>query len=123
MNLKKLKSIKIARIFGIDIELHWTWFLALAYFSWVFAHSIFPERVPKQSNIVYWLCGVFTVLMLFASVIFHELAHSKVAQLFKIKIRKITLLILGGMAQAESLGKKAKEEFLIAIAGPLSSFY
>jgi len=116
-----MKGIKIAKIFGIDIELHWSWFLILFYFSWMLAAQVLPQLVPGQSTVAYWFFGVIIVLLLFVSVLIHELAHSKVAQLFKIRIQRITLMFFGGAAQMESVGKKAKEEFLIAIAGPLSS--
>lgn len=116
-----MKGIKICRIFGINIEIHWSWFLVFMYFSYVLASQIFPKRVSEQSSVAYWLCGIITVLMLFVSVLVHELAHSRVAQLFKIPVKRITLLFFGGAAQIESLGKRAKEEFLIAIAGPVSS--
>ncbi len=121
MNLEKLKRIKIAKIFGIDIEIHWSWFFILIYAAWMLAGKYFSKVVPGQSSIAYWTCGVITALVLFASVLIHELVHSRVAQLFKIRIQRITLMILGGMAQMESMGKRPKEEFLIAIAGPLSS--
>jgi len=60
-------------------------------------------------------------LLLFVSVLVHELAHSKVAQLFKISVERITLTFFGGLAQVNELSKSAKVEFWIAIAGPISS--
>lgn len=116
-----MKGFKIAKIFGIDIEIHWSWFLILFYFSWMLAAQVLPQLIPEQSTVAYWFFGAIIVLLLFVSVLIHELAHSRVAQLFKIRIQKITLLFFGGAAQMESVGRKAKEEFLIAIAGPLSS--
>jgi len=116
-----MKGFKIFRIFGIDIELHWSWFLVLFYFSWMLAVQVLPQLIPEQSTVAYWFFGVIMFLLLFVSVLIHELAHSKVAQLFKIRIQRITLMFFGGAAQMESVGRKAKEEFLIAIAGPLSS--
>ncbi len=116
-----MKGFKIARIFGIDIEIHWSWFIVFFLFTYGLATRIFPKLAPEQASIYYWLVGEATTLMLFISVLIHELAHSKVAQLYKISIHRITLLFFGGAAQMESVGRKAKEEFCIAIAGPISS--
>jgi Zn-dependent protease len=117
-----MKGFRICRIFGIDIELHWTWFLIFVYFSWMIADQILPHFVPGQSALAYWAFGITMVLLLFVSVLVHELAHSKVAQLFKISVERITLTFFGGLAQiGNELSKSAKVEFWIAIAGPLSS--
>lgn len=116
-----MKGIKIAKIFGIDIELHWSWFLVFLFFSYVLAGSYFPKKIPNQSSWFYYVLGAITVIMLFFSVVVHELSHSRVAQHFKIPIEKITLLFFGGAARLKERTKSAKEEFLMAIAGPLSS--
>src|SRR3972149_11905552 len=70
----------------------------------------------------YWAKGAFAALLLFASVLFHELAHSYVAKKYKISIESITLFIFGGVAQMKGEPPHPKAEFRIAIAGPLSSF-
>ncbi len=116
-----MKGIKIAKIFGIDIELHWSWFLIFFYFSWMLAAQVLPQLISEQSTVAYWFFGVIIVLLLFVSVLIHELVHSKVAQLFKISVERITLMFFGGAAQVKELSKSAKVEFWIAIAGPLSS--
>jgi len=116
-----MKGFKICRIFGIDIELHWSWFFILVYISWAQATQVLPQLVPGQSTAAYWFFGIIIALLLFISVLIHELAHSKVAQLFKISVERITLMFFGGVAQVKELSKSAKVEFWVAIAGPLSS--
>ncbi|MFN0172704.1 MAG: site-2 protease family protein [Bryobacteraceae bacterium] len=70
---------------------------------------------------MYWVTGAATVILLFASVLLHELGHSFVALRFKISVRSITLFIFGGVAQIGSEPPSARAEFLIAIAGPIVS--
>lgn len=116
-----IKGWKIGKIFGISIEIHPSWLFIFGFFTFALATSVFPQRVSGYSPISYWFCGAATVLVLFICVIIHELAHSRVAQYFKIPVKRITLFALGGVAQSEGKSKSAKIEFLIAIAGPLSS--
>lgn len=114
-------KIKIANIFGIDIELHWSWFLVFGLFTWVVSSRWLPSGAPNQPLLSYWLFGALMVLIVYLSAIVHELSHSRVAQHFNIPINRITLFVLGGVAQLEKRPQSAKVEFLIAVAGPVSS--
>lgn len=77
---------------------------------------------PDLPFVSYWINGVLAALFLFASVAFHELAHSYVAQKYRLTIESITLFIFGGVAQLKGDPPHPRAEFWIAIAGPLSSF-
>jgi Zn-dependent protease/predicted transcriptional regulator len=111
--------MRIGKILGIPIYLHSTWVIIFAANTYLlkeqFAHQ--PGWTPAQQ----WTVGVFTSLLFFASLLFHELAHSVVAQHYKIRVLSITLFIFGGVASIERDPPKAIQEFNIAIAGPLSS--
>lgn len=115
-----MKGWKIFRIFGIDVEIHWSWLIICFLFTWIFT-DYFSRVVPGKSGVVYWLCGAVTFLMFFASVLIHEIAHSLVGRQFGMYFKKITLFIIGGAAQFEGRIKSAKAEFFMALAGPLSS--
>jgi Zn-dependent protease len=78
---------------------------------------------PDLPFVSYWINGVLAALLLFASVAFHELAHSYVAQKYKLTIESITLFIFGGVAQLKGDPPYPRAEFWIAVAGPLSSFF
>jgi Zn-dependent protease len=78
---------------------------------------------PDLPFVSYWINGVLAALFLFASVAFHELAHSYVAQKYRLTIESITLFIFGGVAQLKGDPPHPRAEFWIAIAGPLSSFF
>ena len=114
-------SIPLGRIMGIPINLDYSWFLIFALLTWMLASSYYPSEFKGWTPLLYWVTGAATALLLFASVLLHELGHSLVALRFKISVRSITLFIFGGVAQIGSEPPSAKVEFVIAIAGPIMS--
>jgi Zn-dependent protease/CBS domain-containing protein len=114
-------SWKIARIFGIDIYIDSSWFIIFILFTWVLASSYYPERFPDWSAVQNWVLGAFTSLLLFGSVLIHELSHSLVAIQHGEEVRRITLFILGGVAQIHGEPKQPLKEFVMALAGPFAS--
>src|SRR5664280_3362520 len=86
------------------------------------AGSYYPEEFKHWSPLLYWLMGAVTAIMLFISVLLHELGHSVIALRYKVPVRSITLFIFGGIAQIGGEPPSAVAEFWIAIAGPLVSF-
>jgi Zn-dependent protease len=113
-------GMRIGRILGIPIYLHSTWVIIFAGITYSLAMQ-FEQQNPRWSPGQQWSVGVFTSVLFFASLLFHELAHSVVAQHYKIRVLSITLFIFGGVASIERDPSKAIQEFNIAIAGPLSS--
>lgn len=116
------KMIPIGRIIGIPVELDYSWFIIFALITWSLAISYYPMEFPHWATSLYWIMGAITAVMLFVSVLLHELGHSIIAMRYKIPVRKITLFIFGGVAQISSEPPSAKSEFWIAIAGPVVSF-
>jgi len=114
-------SFKIGRIAGIEIGIHYTWIFAFVFFSWIFAAGTFPELFPGWTTAAYWISGVVLALLLFASVMVHELCHSLVAMKRGMKVKNIVLFIFGGVSNIESEPEKAGVEFIMALAGPVSS--
>jgi Zn-dependent protease/CBS domain-containing protein len=115
-------AISLGRILGIPIGLDYSWFLVFALLTWTLAVSYFPAEFANWPTAEYWLIGAVTAIMLFVSVLLHELGHSVVAMRYKIPVRSITLFIFGGVAQIGAEPPSAAAEFWIAIAGPLVSF-
>jgi Zn-dependent protease len=101
--------------------LDYSWFLIFGLLTWMLAGSYYPEEFKNWSPMLYWLTGAVTAIMLFVSVLLHELGHSMVALRYKIPVRSITLFIFGGVAQIGAEPPSAGAEFFIAIAGPLVS--
>ncbi len=115
-------GLKIGRILGIPIYLHASW--VIIFFLVTFQLAIqFTQEHPRWSATQHWTVGIVTSLLFFASVLFHELAHSVVAQYYKIQVVSITLFIFGGVARIGREPSKAIQEFNIAVAGPLASFF
>ena len=115
-------TIPIGRILGIPIDLDYSWFLIAILITWLLAVSYYPAAFKGGTSGEYWLMGAVTAVLFFASIIVHELAHSWVALRYKIPIHRITLFIFGGVSQIAAEPPSAAAEFLIAIAGPITSF-
>jgi Zn-dependent protease len=114
------QGMRIGKILGIPIFLHSTWVIIFAAITYSLAMQ-FEQQNPGWPPAQQWSVGVFTSVLFFASLLFHELAHSVVAQHYKIRVLSITLFIFGGVASIERDPSKAIQEFNIAIAGPLAS--
>jgi Zn-dependent protease len=115
-------AISLGRILGIPIGLDYSWFLIFALLTWSLATSYYPAEFKNWSLTQYWIVGAVTVILMFGSVLLHELGHSVVALRYKIPVRSITLFVFGGVAQIGAEPPSAIAEFWIAIAGPITSF-
>ena len=114
-------NIPLGRILGISIGLDYSWFVIFALLTWMLADSYYPAEFKDWPPFLYWFMGAVTAVMLFVSVLLHELGHSVVALRYKISVRSITLFLFGGVAQIGGEPPSAIAEFLIASAGPLVS--
>ena len=118
----QLPSWEIGRVLGIPIRLHASWFLVFLLVTWTLATGYLPESLPGLSPERYWTMGGIAAVLLFLSVLLHELGHSYVALRYHIPIEQITLFIFGGVAHMRKEAPTPRAEFLIAIAGPAVSF-
>jgi len=116
------QTIPIGRILGIPIGLDYSWFLIFALLTWTLAVGYYPAEFSDWPTVQYWLMGAITTVMLFVSVLLHELGHSAVAIRYKIPVRRITLMIFGGVAEMGAEPPSAAAEFWMALAGPFVSF-
>ncbi len=114
-------TIPVGRILGIPVGLDYSWFLIFALLTWMLATAYFPGEFKDWPAPLYWFTGAATAIMLFVSVLLHELGHSVIALRYRIPVRSITLFIFGGVAQIGTEPPSATSEFLIAIAGPIVS--
>jgi Zn-dependent protease/predicted transcriptional regulator len=112
---------QIGRIYGIPIRIHISWLLIFWFVTWSLATGYLPDTLPGLSALRYWAMGAMAALLLFGSVLLHELGHSYVALKYRIPIGQITLFIFGGVAQMRKEPPSPRAEFLIAIAGPIVS--
>jgi len=114
-------SIPIGRISGIEIRLHYSWFLIFGLVTWALASNYFPSAYPSWSLMTRVIAGIITSFFFFSSVLAHELMHSLVSQRQGVPVQAITLFIFGGVSQITEEPKTPKDEFRMAIAGPLTS--
>src|ERR1700687_4006956 len=115
-------GLRIGRILGIPIYLDASWVFIFAVMTYSLVMRFTAEH-PHWTVTQQWTSGISTSILFFASVLFHELSHSVVAQQYKIRVISITLFIFGGDARIGREPSKAIQEFNIAIAGPLASFF
>ncbi len=114
-------SLRMGRIAGIEIGIHYTWLLAFVLISLSLAQGFFPQAYPGWNPGTYWITGILAALLLFVSVLLHELAHSLVAQARGLPVQSITLFIFGGVSNIGEEAEKPSVEFIIAIVGPFTS--
>lgn len=114
-------TISLGRIAGISIDLDYSWFLIVGLLTWLLAAEYYPAEFHNWSGSEYWLMGLATAVMLFVSVLIHELGHSIVAKRMGIPVPRITLFIFGGVSQIANEPPSAGSEFVMAIVGPMVS--
>jgi Zn-dependent protease/CBS domain-containing protein len=115
-------SFQVMRLAGIPVRLHYTWLLAVGLVAWSLASGFFPGRYPGWEPLQYWAVGAAAAVLLFVSVLVHELSHAVVARARGFGVRGITLFVFGGVAEVEGEAERPLDEFLIAIVGPITSF-
>jgi len=113
--------IKLGRIFGIELGLHYSWLLVALLITASLA-SQFHYNHPRWGVGVIWGSALITSLLFFACLFAHELSHAVVARSRKLPVRSITLFALGGVTQVEAESPNASTEFWIGIAGPITSW-
>ena len=112
-------NIKIGNLFGIPFFINPSWFFVLGLVTWSYGSGL--TRFPELTGIMPWFLGLVAALLLFSSVLAHELGHSFVAINQGIPVKSITLFIFGGLATLEKESETPLQAFSVAIAGPLVS--
>jgi Zn-dependent protease/CBS domain-containing protein len=113
-------QIKLFKIFGIQIGLHYSWLL-IAVLVVLSLAGQFTATNPRWGSTVIWSMAALTALLFFAAIVVHELSHAVIAKSRGLPVRSITLFALGGVAQIEKEASDAKTEFWVGIAGPITS--
>jgi Zn-dependent protease/predicted transcriptional regulator len=114
-------SLPLGKIHGIRVRLHWSWIIIFVLLTWSLAVGYFPQTFKSWSAGEYWGVSVVAALLLFLSVLLHELSHSFVAQAHGLEVPSITLHLFGGAAAIAREPRSPAEELWMTGAGPLSS--
>jgi Zn-dependent protease len=114
-------GLRLFDIFGIEIRLDWSVLIIFALIVYSLGAGLFPQWHPDWSAATTWITALAAGVIFFASLLAHELSHSLMARRYGIQVPRITLFLFGGMAEIEAEAKTPKEEFAIAVVGPLMS--
>lgn len=114
-------TIRLGRVAGIEIGIHFSWFFILILITWSLARGFFPTLNPAWGQALLWALALISALLLFVSVLVHELAHSIVAKSRGFPVEGITLFILGGVSNLKAEARHARDEFIISAVGPATS--
>lgn len=117
-----MRGVRLGKILGFEISIDWSWLFIFFLVVYTLASGYFPSLRHNFDLPTNWILGVAAALLLFASVLVHELSHSVVARRYGMDVRGITLFIFGGVSQTAEEPRSAKEEFWMAIVGPATSF-
>src|SRR6266705_6452045 len=114
-------SLRLGKLAGIDIYVHISWLIIVVLLTVSLATGWFSQLYPGWATLTYWLVGLISALLLFVSVLLHELAHSIVARARGLPVKNITLFIFGGVSNIEREPTSPGVEFQMAVVGPLTS--
>lgn len=115
-------SIQVLKIKTIPIKVHFTLLFIFFLLTWTLSTGFMPHYYPNLSFQEYIIMGITGTIILFISILIHELAHSILSIRYGIKVNQIILFIFGGISDIKEETQDFKKEFNIAIVGPLSSF-
>jgi Zn-dependent protease/CBS domain-containing protein len=115
------RRFTLFKLFGFAVRIDASWLIIAGLIVWSLATGVFPSQYPGFDASSYWWMAITAALGFFASIVFHEMCHSLVANHYRLPMKGITLFIFGGVAEMGAEPQSAKVEFLMAIAGPISS--
>ncbi len=113
-----IRSIRVGRLAGIPVGIQPLWLAIVALITWSLGAVYYPDQAPGLSAPVAYGLGLASALLLFASIVLHELGHAVVARRHGVAIEEIDLWLLGGVARMSGYPKTATDELRFALAGP-----
>lgn len=115
-------TIRLGRLFGIEIGFNWSLIFVFALIAWTLAAGVLPEDVPGQGEVAYWVAGTAGAIVFYGCLLAHEIAHALLARRRGIRVAGITLWLFGGVSRLIGDPKTAGAQAMIAGVGPLTSF-
>ena len=114
-------TITVGRIGGIPIRIHFSWIFILAIMIWSLGAVEFPDGYPHWTTRSYWITATVTALLLFVSVLLHELSHALLSMARGIKVQGITLFLFGGVTEISEEVRSPGTELAVGAIGPITS--
>ena len=115
------QDIRLGRVAGVAVGANWTVTVILVLIAWLLGVSVLPGAYPHQAHALYWSAAVAGAVFFLASLLAHETAHAVVARRNGVRVRSITVWMLGGIAEMEGEPPDAGADLRIALAGPATS--
>ncbi len=115
------RGIPLGRWQGVPLRAHWSVLIVLGLFAWLLAELELPTMLPGQSTTAYWITGLISAPVFFATLFAHELAHAVTSRHYGMRVERITLWMLGGMTELDGEPPSPRADGLIAASGPLTS--
>jgi Zn-dependent protease/predicted transcriptional regulator len=115
-------SVQAVKIKNIPIKLHFTLIIVFFLVAWTLTVNFMPQIFPGLGVYHYWIMGISGAIILFISVLVHELAHSILSLRYGVKVQQIILFIFGGVSDIKDEPKDYGKELKVAVVGPISSF-
>ena len=116
------QGVTLGKFNGIRVGLDYSWFIIFVLVVYMLAVWFFPENFEDVSVAEAWLLSLLTAVLFFLSILLHEFAHAIAARKRDVEITEVILFIFGGLARMKKEPERARDEFVIAGAGPLCSF-
>lgn len=116
------ETIHFGRVAGIRVGANWSLLVIAWLITWGLAGEALPVLVPGYGTLEYWIAGVITAVLFFASLLTHEMGHAIVARHYGVDVKQITLWLFGGVAKLESDTTSAAVELRVGAVGPVVSF-
>lgn len=113
--------VRVCQVWEIPIDLQISWPPVFIFVSWTLAVRFFPAIDPSWPVVADWIVAIFSSSLLFASLLAHELGHAVVARQHGLRVFRISLFCLGGLAEIDVDGGTPADEFWMALAGPVVS--
>jgi Zn-dependent protease len=115
------QTIKLGNVAGVPIGMHWSVLVIMVLLAQGLAMTLLPNEAPGLPGLAYWVVALGVTAVFLSALLAHEAAHAIVARHYGVKVKSITLWLLGGVAQLEGEAPHARGDLAIAIAGPLTS--
>lgn len=115
------QTVPLGRVAGIPVGVHWTVLVIALLLAQGLAMAVLPASAPHRPTGVYWFVALVVAVVFLGSVLAHEVAHALVARHYGMRVRRITLWLLGGVAELDGQPPHARADLLIAVAGPAVS--
>ncbi|MCW2901424.1 MAG: site-2 protease family protein [Streptosporangiaceae bacterium] len=115
------QTVRLGRVAGIPVGLHWSVLVIAVIIAVVLGTTVLPEAVSHAPTGVYWAVAIPSALLFLASLLAHELAHAVVARRHGVRVRAITLWMLGGVAELDGESPSPRADLVIAVVGPIAS--